>query len=495
MSSKSNYIAAISRKITTLHVVVLFVAYVVFSLVIGGAGILHSEMDTRLPAHISRKPILQIIFDADSMNIGGWEARQLSFFFDIIDGNFVAFCIRHGIPHFRSFTHYLFTLIIMLYLWSFQTHILRLDRLLSLLVIALLLTTPSFIYAYYYRTSKIGVSLMVLFLLGETYKVIRGDTYISIKSPRPFWLALIFLLATLSLMLFDVLGGLFATVFIAYLFFAWLHKPDKTRLAALAGAGTGYAIWVIYFLFLGPAITVAITGQKADTSYLTGVPFQYFIVVLLLGIPPLLIDMMRYLFGYIPRSGGVILLACMIGASVRLTIKPRKKTPPVLHPRVPIIDHKHHRQNILVKLRIFLSRFEPILSMLFLLGGIAAAYDLLVTRHPPIMWPDVRPTYYIMPAQVVLLFGTITLLARARIKWFLRRPLPQILASVLLTVFLLGNFIGSIQINDLLLNGKNTRLYTHSPALINALGHINTPGFKPDSIIATDPIYLMFSKP
>jgi len=85
MSSKPNYLTTISRKITSLHVVALFVVYVVFSLVVGGPGILHNEMDIRLPAHISGKPILQIIFDADSMNIGGWEARQLSFLFDVID--------------------------------------------------------------------------------------------------------------------------------------------------------------------------------------------------------------------------------------------------------------------------------------------------------------------------------------------------------------------------------------------------------------------------
>src|ERR1043165_9137229 len=174
----TNPLAQIAKRISYFHVVILFFVYIVFSLVVGGPGMLHEEMNVRLPAHISGKPILQIIFDAKSMNIGGWEGRQLSFLFDIIDGNFVAFSIRHGVPHFRSLTHYIFTLLLMLYLWSFFTRILKLDRLLSLLLLALLLTTPSFIYSYYYRTSKIGVTLFVIILLGEMYKVIKRETYL-----------------------------------------------------------------------------------------------------------------------------------------------------------------------------------------------------------------------------------------------------------------------------------------------------------------------------
>jgi hypothetical protein len=275
MRSKPSYLAAISKKISTVHIVVVFVLYVIFSWFVAGPGMLHKEMDIRFPTHISGKPILQIVFDAASMNIGGWEARQLSFIFDIVDGKFVELCIRLGIPHFRSFTHYVFTLIIVLYLWSFFTRILRLDRLLSLLLITLLLTTPSFVYAFYYRTSKIGVTLFVLILLCELYKLMKGETYLDIKIKKPIWLALMFFAATLALMLFDVLGGFFATVIIAYLFFACLFKPNPNKTAALLGMIIGYAMWVLYFLYLGPAIMLGVTGQAADTSYLTGAPFQY----------------------------------------------------------------------------------------------------------------------------------------------------------------------------------------------------------------------------
>lgn len=497
MKPSLSFITQISKKVSFFHLVILFFVYIVFSLIVGGPGILHTEMDIRLPAHISGKPILQIIFDAKSMNIGGWEARQLSFLFDVIDGNFVALCIRLGVPHFRSLTHYLFTFIIMLYLWSFLIQILKLDHLLSLLLIALLLTTPSFIYSYYYRTSKIGVTLLVIILLGEIYKVLKGEIYLDTKIKKPFWLMWTFLLATLGLMLFDVLGGFFATVLIAYMFFVLIYKPDQNKSAALTGMFIGYASWVLYFLYLGPAIMLAITGQKADTSYLIGAPFQYFVGFLLLAIPPFIFDMVQYLFGYITQTGGAIFVLWMLITSLWLTARPKKKAAWTMTQGTAVSNSEQPNRRIHSVVRAFISHYEPLLSMLFILSGIAIIYTLLVTRHAPILWPDVRPTYYIMPAQAVLLFAVATLLARARIKWILKFRGVHRIAIVLLTFFLLGNLMGSIHIKNLLFGrGENREAFPRdTAALLNSLAHINSPGFAPEGKIATDPIYQLFSEP
>jgi hypothetical protein len=52
---KINHFARISKKISFFNVVLLFLTYVVFSLLVGGPGILHTEMDVRLPARPSFK--------------------------------------------------------------------------------------------------------------------------------------------------------------------------------------------------------------------------------------------------------------------------------------------------------------------------------------------------------------------------------------------------------------------------------------------------------
>lgn len=492
MHSRTDPITAVSKKLSIAHVVALFIVYVAFTWIVAGPGMLHYEMDVRFPAHISGKPLFQTIFDAKSMNLGGWEARQLSFVFDVIDGNFVAFCIRHGFPHFRSLTHYVFTFLIMLYLWSFLTRILKLDRLLSILLIALLLTTPSFIYAYYYRTSKIGVTLFMVILLSEMYKVIKGDIYLNIKIKKPLWIIFTFLLATLSLMLFDVLGGFFAAALIAYLFFALVYKPDQNKSAALVGMLIGYVLWGLYFLYLGPVLTLIFSGHNADSSYLTGAPWADLPHFLFVGTPPLIVDMVQYLFGYLSQAGGAILLAWVFTTSLWLTSRPKKKTLKAIttawDPRLP-------RQQFILKLRSFISRYEPLLTLFFILGSITIIYGLLATRHPPMLSPDVRPTYYIMPAQAALLFSTAIFLARARIKWFFKFPRIRYFAIVLLVFFLVGNTIGSIRIKVLLYSGQNVKLFPHDAALIDSLAHIHSANFKPNENVATDPIYQLFSNP
>jgi hypothetical protein len=257
----------------------------------------------------------------------------------------------------------------------------------------------------------------------------------------------------------------------------------------------GYTIWVLYFLYLGPAIMLAITGQKADTSYLTGAPFQYFVGFLLLAIPPFMADMAQYLFGYITRMGGTVLLLWMLTTSIWLTFRPKKKALGTLTQGTAGSNSEQSKRKILSTLRSIISRYEPLLSMLFILGGIGLIYTLLVTRHAPILWPDVRPAYYIMPAQAVLLFAVVTLLARARIKWILKFRGMHTFTIVLLTFFLLGNIIGSIHIKDLLFSGENMKAFPRDAALLNSLAHINSPGFEPNDNVATDPIYRLFSKP
>jgi hypothetical protein len=303
----------------------------------------------------------------------------------------------------------------------------------------------------------------------------------------------IFLFATLALMLFDILGGFFAAVMIAYLFLALLFKPDKNKTAAFIGMTMGYVIWVIYFLYLGPAMMLAITGQSADTSYLTGAPFAYLLNFLIADILPLIIDMIRYLFGYTPSLLGTILLILVLEVALWLSVRPNKKLPSISKRIMANPNSQKLKDKFLSSFRLFIARHEPLPSLFFLLGGLAIIYDFLVTRHPPLLWPDVRPAYYIMPAQATLLLGLTILLTRARIRWLLKFPMNYYLTIFLFTVFLVGNVVGSINIKDVLFSGPNTTMNLHDPALLNALAHLDTPGFIPDGNIAVDPIYLLFS--
>ena len=191
-----------------------------------------------------------------------------------------------------------------------------------------------------------------------------------------------------------------------------------------------------------------------------------------------------------------MVVSWMLITSLWLTTRAKRKTLATVMDGMAVSNAEQSKRKILWVLRAFISHYEPLLSMLFILSGLAMVYAFLVTRHPPVLWPDVRPTYYIMPAQAVLLITVATLLARARIKWILKSQRMHYIVIVLSTFFLLGNVIGSIQIKNILLNnGDNMKLLPHDAGLLDALAQINSPGFEPNANIATDPIYQLFSQP
>ncbi len=317
-------LSTISGKISPIHIGLLFGMSVLFSLLVTGPGVFHPELYVRLPAHISGKPILQIIFDAQAMNIGSWEARQLSFLFDVIDGNFVAWCIRSGIPNFRSITQYVFTLIIVGYLWVSFTRHMKMDRLVSLFMISFLLTTPSFVYNDYYRTSKIGATLMMVILLTEMYKVLSKRTHPDIKLWKPPLLLLLFFIAALALTLFDFLGVLLAGVFTGYCFIVLMFKPDKYKASMVCGLVLALIAWAIYFFYLGPALTLAFSGVPVDSSYITQANLINLLPFLKREIPILLLDMVRTLFGFGTQLQAFFITLFFAVVALFLGLGPRK---------------------------------------------------------------------------------------------------------------------------------------------------------------------------
>ncbi len=491
-SQRGIKLETISKKITPVHIALLFGGFVLFSLVVC-PSLIHPEMFTRMPAHLSGKPILEIIFDARSMNLGGWEARQLSFLFDVIDGNFVAWCIRLGIPHFRSITAFLFTLIIVCYLWFSFTRDMKADRLFSLLAIALLLTSPSFVYQNYYRTSKIGVTLMMVILLCELYKALTRNGEEAGRR-KPAMLMLVFFLAAFAMTLFDMLGVLFAGVLTGYCFILFLFKPDRTKAAMLAGLGLALIAWAIYFLWLGPAIMLAVTGQVADSSYLTQAPLQNLVPLMFWQIPVLLLDMMENMLGNLTRFQALFGLILLGMGAIWLGTGSHKSLTDGPLANKPYTQKKAKKESIGKRMNHWAVRNEPLFTLVVLIGGILVIYDFLVMRHPPILWPDVRVAYYIMPAAATLLFGIFMFLARPGLQNKILDPNLYPVIILFLLILLVGNLVGVIGVRYVLENGSLKDYYKYTPRLLDALRHLDSPNYIPDRSIIVDPIYQLFVK-
>jgi hypothetical protein len=307
------------------------------------------------------------------------------------------------------------------------------------------------------------------------------------------WPALL-MMATLAIMLFDVLGVLFAAVLTGYCFILYWFKPDKYKAAILIGLVLGMIVWVIYFRWLGPDIMLAVTGQYADSYYLSQAPFQNLVPFIIGKMPLLFLDMVRTLLGNITQLQAFIVFVMLGGVAIWLGTGSKEslagESLPCNH-NITINEEKEYSE---ARKKDWAAQIEPFFSLLALISSILVVYDFLVVRHPPILMPDIRLAYYIMPAQAVLLFGITALLVQPRLqkKIFSDHIYPVII--LLLLFLVVGNVNGVIEIKDVLEGGHLSEFYQYTPRLLDALRHLHTPNYVPDKTIITDPIYQFFLK-
>jgi hypothetical protein len=72
--------------------------------------------------------------------------------------------------------------------------------------------------------------------------------------------------------------------------------------------------------------------------------------------------------------------------------------------------------------------------MVLMLGALWAIYILMILRHPPLLWPDIRVVYYWIPTSVLVVLG-LAWSARA----MQTRPVGRQLVPMGLGLQLLGN--------------------------------------------------------
>ena len=70
-------------------------------------GSVHPETRQYIPAYLSDRPLLAILFDSRVNDAGLFRARELSYFLDCLDVRFIDLSIRAGHPHFLALSNYL----------------------------------------------------------------------------------------------------------------------------------------------------------------------------------------------------------------------------------------------------------------------------------------------------------------------------------------------------------------------------------------------------
>jgi hypothetical protein len=232
---------------------VAFALLLVWSVVIQHGGYFHYEGQFFLSNYLTPRGFADTIFSVHRNDWDCFMARELAYVFDWFDAQAVVVGARLGMPHLYSFTTYVALFLIAVTMWHFLSrHAAPIGATTAGLLVALFLTSPvASLSGYYYRSSKVLLSLLLLLAVREIFGRDRTRT-------RFAWR--LFAIA-LALTLVDRGGIFLAFVLGVLLAIVALVRRDRRlwpHLAALAAAG---AANVIYNQYVGRWLVSRVDGE------------------------------------------------------------------------------------------------------------------------------------------------------------------------------------------------------------------------------------------
>jgi hypothetical protein len=456
-----------TSKFSLLHafLISLFIAFA--SILNHHGGILHPEMEVRLPYYLSNAPLLNKLFDSNVVESGLYRARELSYIFDFIDCQFVGISVRLGFPHFLSLTHYLLSIAIGLLVWLLCVRELNLKPLIGLGWLVLFWTSPSiFLGGDLFRTAKIWVAFFAAILFYLLYKIILVvKTSRSAEIPKKIWL--LYGIAIFTIVYFDE-QGLFLTfsllIFMTIWGFAFRNKQIFI-LILLDMASLG--VYELYKYIIAPRLTFMLSGYWPNFSYQKFLDQEFFLNILIYLRSGLFlyIETFRFLIGNPPAGVGAGLLLFFIS--------------------LPIF-YLYSRQGLSANYKKLFSLvfIELLIVNLFLIIIMNA---FMVLRHPPLMWPDVSRVYYWIPTTVMLVM-TLALLTSVLHKL----SIPKWLIPLAMCFAIMGNSLALPEHKTILIQGHLQPYYQSSPDLLNSLENYPSMDGIKDAAVKDNPVFQFF---
>lgn len=289
-------------------------ALMLASVVVLRGGMLHPEVYLYLPHYLGPRSLAERVLDLSRTDANMYSARELSYFFDLLDAQVIAWSVDHLRPHFLSLCHYTFCATAAGLMYFFAVRRLSLPRLGSALLVLLFLTTPAFFLGGgYFRSAKSGV---VLALAACACCVAPAFTR-ALASARFPWLAWAgTLLATLFIGLFDRQGLFFVLLLSGVLFVQAILARQRPAWLWFAAPALSLGFLQLYNFRLAPALIAQVTGHRPSFEF-QRLPWADLLhqprVLLDCAIygPTLMLDNVRFLLGSMPAAAalGLLLLA------------------------------------------------------------------------------------------------------------------------------------------------------------------------------------------
>lgn len=428
--------------------IILLSILLIASIHFRGGGHLQSESQSFILNYLDNRPIWQKVFDVQHNDWGFYQARELSYFFDMLDANFIKLSIKLGFPHFYSLIHYLGLIIILIITSKIVSNYIKLESpIIFMLLASLFLTAPAtFFSGIFFRTSKILSSVFFILVTFILFK------HLFARGKSPSLLIIILIPLSLFMSLSDRQGHFFllALTCIFFIFWGFCKKNIYRKIFLLFLCST--IISLFYNYFAGPYLVKRLTGFQVDTIYMRPDFLTYtrqdprwiipnlwlklwsFVVDSFLFI----LDTFSYFFGNVP----LLIITLALAFSLFVIVKSKKK--------------------------------EIILLLLFAFIFVFIMTYFMLIKQPQMVWPGIRRIYYALPLNLLFLLFSSFAISQIVQLW----PKSKILIVFILTVSLFLNIIslpGHYKIIKYSVESDEYKVYEYAPRLLECLKRPDKP--------------------
>lgn len=419
-------------------------------------GLLHFEWRQYTPYHLAPGSIWIKIFNSRLLDLDTYSGRELSYLVDHLDILFVAASVKLGCPLFVSITHLVLAIYIGVWVGWFAARDLRLGTTIGLLL-ALLFWSTSYVYLHFLiRTAKILSAAAAVTVLVELHRA-------HARTAPGRWLHWRFLVtlasSTLVLAFADRQGFFFLLFICAFTGLTWLIQCTHAMGQAFALLAAVIYAEIIYFNRIVPALTRLFFDYTPNLAF-NDLPFTELFKdpgAYAANAANALADSLRFLLGNMPPW---LLTVAGLALMVRFAFEVR---------------HHDWRQGL------------P--TTLFILTGallIWVMFALMILRHPPIIWPDIKRVYYWLPTGAVALLA----LAFALSGRFTSAPgRGRNMAAAALLLGVLANLSALPDHRRVFISGHLHDSIVHSTEVREALLLQNFPGYVAPDPVLNDPTY------
>ena len=249
---------------------VLPFALIVRAITFWGHGIIDSEAMEFVLNYLQNRPLLAQIFDPQINDWGAYQARELSYIFDLIDARVFAALLDRGVLIFVPLSGILGLIAISaVYLWGARK-VLALNGVMASMLLSLFLScivvqasTPIL-----YRSSKIILSVALLAFLFYTFSLVHGEN-------RPFtaskW-ATLFLLGFLTALcdrqgFYYLISATFVVVMLWLIGKMRREPTGRGYLQVIFVNAAAIGATIFYNRILAPQLIQALNGYWPNFSY------------------------------------------------------------------------------------------------------------------------------------------------------------------------------------------------------------------------------------